>query len=218
MPDACCRNAWAEGLSADSAAEEPRFDIVLPAPPESTPTTISSPRLLLRAVRDSDAEGLFAIRSREDAVRTLWPFIPDTDVSATRQWMGRKTFTAPPCAVGLSYQFVIVLADDPSGRIIGTVGINELVPVTTLGYLIHPEEWGKGYATEATSAMIKAWWGLPRRRKSGQRDKLYAICNEKNMASFKVLLKCGFQVVGEQRMEDGAILKNFELERPEWSL
>ncbi|KAG5294710.1 N-acetyltransferase [Histoplasma ohiense] len=130
----------------------------------------------------------------------------------------RKTFTVPPGAVGLRYQFVILLADDPAGRIIGTVGINELVPVPTLGYLIHPDEWGKGYATEATSSMIKAWWSLPRRGKWGKRDKLYAICNEKNLGSFKVLLKCGFHVAGEQTMEDGAVLKNFELERPDWSL
>ncbi|QSS49089.1 N-acetyltransferase [Histoplasma capsulatum var. duboisii H88] len=132
--------------------------------------------------------------------------------------MARKTFTAPPGAVGLRYQFVILLADDPTGRIIDTVGINELVPVPTLGYLIHPDEWGKGYATEATSSMIKAWWSLPRRGKWGKRDKLYAICNEKNLGSFKVLLKCGFHVAGGQEMGDGAVLKNFELERPDWSL
>ncbi|QSS60867.1 N-acetyltransferase [Histoplasma capsulatum] len=218
MPDDSCNNHGAPGVMAECSSEEPQFDIVLPAPPESTSLIISSPRLLLRALRDSDAEGLFAIRSREDTVRTLWPFIPDADVSATRQWMARKTFTAPPGAVGLRYQFVILLAHDPTGRIIGTVGINELVPVPTLGYLIHPDEWGKGYATEATSSMIKAWWSLPRRGKWGKQDKLYAICNEKNLGSFKVLLKCGFHVVGEQTMEDGAVLKNFELERPDWSL
>lgn len=146
-----------------------------------------------------------------------WPFIPDADISATRQWMARKVFTAPPCAAGLSYQFVILLADDHAGRIIGTVGINELVPAPTLGYIIHPDEWGKGYATEATSAMTKAWWSLPRRGKTGQHDKIYALCNENNLGSLKVLLKCGFQAVGEQRMGDGAIVKDFELERPDWS-
>ncbi|OAX84773.1 hypothetical protein ACJ72_00853 [Emergomyces africanus] len=213
MSVACRNNVWGGRV----VIEDIQFDIVLPFPPEATPTIISSPRLLLRAVRETDAEGLFAIRSREDAVKTLWSDTPDADISATRQWMAKKTFTAPPCAVGLSYQFVIMLADDPSGRIIGIVSINELVPVPSVGYLIHPEEWGKGYATEATSAMIKAWWSLPRRGKSVQRDKLYAICNEKNVGSFKVLLKCGFQVVQEHKMEDGAILKYFELERPECS-
>ncbi|PGG97811.1 hypothetical protein GX51_07123 [Blastomyces parvus] len=218
MPDDSPNNHGTGGIMAESVKQDSEFDIVIPAPSESTPTTIFSRRLLLRAVRDSDAEGLFAIRSREDAARTLWPFIPDADVSATRKWMALKTFTAPPCAVGLSYQFVILHVDDPAGRIIGTVGMNELVPVPTLGYIIHPEEWGKGYATEATSAMINAWWNLPRRGESRKRDKLYALCNEKNLGSFKVLLKCGFQVVGEQTMEDGAVLKNFELERPDWSL
>lgn len=72
MPDDSCNNHGARGVMAECSSEEfPRFDIVLPAPPESTSLIISSPRLLLRALRDSDAEGLFAIRSREDTVRTL---------------------------------------------------------------------------------------------------------------------------------------------------
>ncbi|KKZ62106.1 hypothetical protein EMCG_03400 [[Emmonsia] crescens] len=142
MPDDCCNDHGTGGAAMESAREDPwfDFDIVLPTPPKSAPTIIASPRLILRTIRDSDAEGL-------------------------------------------SYQFVILLADDPAGRIIGTVGINELVPAPTLGYIIHPDEWGKGYATEATSAMTKAWWSLPRRGKSGQHDKIYALCNENNLGS-----------------------------------
>ncbi|EGE86211.2 uncharacterized protein BDCG_17118 [Blastomyces dermatitidis ER-3] len=71
MPHDSCNNHGTGGIIAESVREDSEFDIVLPAPPESTPSIINSQRLILREVRDSDAEGLFAIRSREDAVRTL---------------------------------------------------------------------------------------------------------------------------------------------------
>ncbi|KAK2768904.1 hypothetical protein FQN53_006251, partial [Emmonsiellopsis sp. PD_33] len=90
------------------------------------------------------------------------PFIPHKGISVTQKWIVTRTFT---------FLFVILLANDPTGRIIDYGGTNEFVPVTMMGYTIHPDEWGKGYATEFAPALVKAWFSLPWRE-----DRKRALC------------------------------------------
>ncbi|PGH12255.1 hypothetical protein AJ80_06769 [Polytolypa hystricis UAMH7299] len=204
------------------------FNVTIPSP---VAPRISTARLCLRQIKPSDAERLFAIRSQPEYSEYLWPKEPDKDINTTRQWIASKTFTAPESAAGLSFCFAITLADDPTGRIIGTVGVNHLVPYATIGYGIAHGEWGKGYATEAISAAVKAWWSLPRiKTKQGDDDlkgldnkdgpsateKLYAFCNVKNIGSFRALQKCGFRVLREQRMEvNEELVAIMGIDRPE---
>lgn len=79
-------------------------------------------------------------------------------MSETEAIIARKTFTAADAsgAVGQMFHFVVTRSDDPAGRVIGTVGINALVPALSVGYGIHPEFWGKGYATEMLAAVTDA--------------------------------------------------------------
>jgi RimJ/RimL family protein N-acetyltransferase len=53
------------------------------------------------------------------------------------------------------------------------------------GYVLARDAWGKGYATEALSAMIEIAQGLRIRR-------LTALCHPEHRASQRVLEKCGF--------------------------
>lgn len=119
------------------------------------------------------------------------------------------------------FQFLIIRADDPAQRVIGTVGINGLVPAPNIGYGLLPEFWGLGYSSEAAGGLVRAWWALPRAKpegqlngeqNGGQREKLYASCNKENVGSGKVLEKNGFQVYEEVSME-GDIVVFWHLER-----
>lgn len=59
-----------------------------------------------------------------------------------------------------------------------------------VGYRLLPEYWGKGLATEGSRALIK--YGF---EKCGL-EKIVAIANPQNLASQKVLLKCGLMPNG----------------------
>ncbi|KAB8068930.1 GNAT domain-containing protein [Aspergillus leporis] len=111
--------------------------------------------------------------------------------------MAEKTFTTPDAAgiVGRAFFFVIIRADDPSERIIGDIGINTLDPAPSVGFVIHPEFWGRGDAKEAVAAVVRAWWGLPRKGDPDiQIRKLFAACNMANEGRIRVLSKNGFRV------------------------
>jgi RimJ/RimL family protein N-acetyltransferase len=59
-----------------------------------------------------------------------------------------------------------------------------------LGYVLAPEAWGKGLATEAAGAMINAAFGLT------PTVEILASVRVENEASKRVLEKCGFTLTG----------------------
>jgi RimJ/RimL family protein N-acetyltransferase len=113
------------------------------------------------------------------------------------------------------------LGDD--SRVIGYVGINEVYPSPEIGYSIHPDYWGKGYATEALKGLLELWWSLPRQSQGGdvagaeEIDSVFAICEKTNLGSVGVLRKCGFCLLREMTFKlDGGLdeLFTWELKRP----
>jgi RimJ/RimL family protein N-acetyltransferase len=149
-----------------------------------------------------------------------WPRVPHKDISESEALIIKKTFTTPDAsgAVGRTFFFAIVRSDDPSQRVIGGAGINSLSPAPSVGYNIHPEFWGKGYATEAVAGIIDAWWKLDRIGFEGsvqdlEKEKLFAACNRANTGSMKVLQRTGFSIYHEQPIE-GDVVALFELESP----
>lgn len=108
--------------------------------------------------------------------------------------------------------------NDQFQRVIGAAGVNSLVPAPSIGYTLHPDFWGNGYATEAVSAIVDQWIKLPRRDRNGlelalPKERLFAACNKENIGSVKVLQRSGFVMFDEMVFEeDFAAL--FELEIP----
>ena len=69
------------------------------------------------------------------------------------------------------------------------IGYVQLVPIEEgfeVGYHIAKEFTGKGYATEALNAFLEYM------KEEKVLDKVYGICVSENVASKKVLQKCGF--------------------------
>ena len=86
------------------------------------------------------------------------------------------------------------------------VGSFAIIPIEgsediQLGYAFLKENWGKGFASELTKA------GLDYYFKNTNADHIYAIAEEGNIASHKVLLKNSFVPDGTRKEEDKELLK-----------
>ncbi|PGH12635.1 hypothetical protein AJ79_04133 [Helicocarpus griseus UAMH5409] len=147
-----------------------------------------------------------------------YPPTPFKSIEETREWMASKIFSqGPPDIIGRNFNLAVILLSstiDESQKqqekqqqqqLIGYVSINTLYPCPEIGYSFLPEYWGTGYATEALQLMLKLWWGFPRRSVErgaadswgGNVEKVYAVCKKTNVASYRVLEKCGFEIVKE---------------------
>jgi len=79
------------------------------------------------------------------------------------------------------------------GRVAGSVVSFERYGEREVGYWIGREYWGKGIATKALSAFLDHDKTRP----------LYARVAKKNVASLRVLEKCGFAITSEGTGADG---------------
>jgi RimJ/RimL family protein N-acetyltransferase len=149
-----------------------------------------------------------------------WPKVPHQNIQETEANIRGKIFKTPDAsgALGRQFTFAVICADDPSHKVIGAVGINGLKPSPSIGYGIHPDFWGKGYASEAVAGIVDAWWKLPRKEPEPGLDtgteKLFAACNKANIGSVKVLQKNGFEIIKEAQLE-GDTVALFALVRPD---
>jgi len=144
-------------------------------------------RLRLRQLTHDDAEGMRAMLSSEEVLRFLNLDPVDTPGKAISliDWLNEQYEQQN----GINW--AITLADD--GRLIGSCGghsWNRGDRHIDIGYQLLPAYWGGGYATEAARAIIG--WLF----ENLDLHRIQADCTDGNIASERVLLKCGFSVEG----------------------
>ncbi|KAL4885777.1 GNAT domain-containing protein [Aspergillus karnatakaensis] len=162
------------------------------------------------------AEGIFRIRSSKEVTRWLYYKTPHQTVEETKDWMRAKVFDTPHAsgAVGnRHFHFFITERDDEERKIVGVVGVNALYPSPSVGYGLHPDVWGKGYATEAVRGVVDAWWKVPRVPTVDAGERLFGATNVENVASFRVLQKAGFEVY--EYVEYGVKIAFMAMKQPE---
>lgn len=76
-----------------------------------------------------------------------------------------------------------------NGQVAGNIGSWETAGERDVGYWLGREFWGKGIATRALSAFLEVVQARP----------LYAHVAKRNDASRRVLEKCGFQIIREEK-------------------
>lgn len=89
----------------------------------------------------------------------------------------------------------VQLAMERDGALVGdfAVWIDHADELAMIGYTVAPEHQGHGYATEAAEAVIEWLWAR------GTIHRIAATIDPRNMASARVLERCGFEFVGTVR-------------------
>jgi ribosomal-protein-alanine N-acetyltransferase len=161
---------------------------------------LTTERLVLRELRLSDAEPVFAMRSDPVVMRHVnRPLAANMDDAlALIELINSRG------AAGESVQWAITLKGDDT--FIGLIGFWRLVKehhYAELGYTLMQAHWGQGYISEAVSAVVDHGFG------SLGFHRIQAITRPQNLASMRVLEKNGFQREGHFRQDvlsDGVFL------------
>jgi len=142
---------------------------------------IVTQRLVLRRAREEDLEDMHAVLSNPEATR-YWSTLPHEDVEVTRQWLADMIAADPA-----RDDYVVEI----DGRVIGKAGCFR---VPEIGYILHPDYWRRGLATEALRAVIAR---IFERRPV---PALTADVDPRNRPSLNLLQhKLGFKVVARAR-------------------
>lgn len=151
---------------------------------------LTTRRLILRPLALADAHVLFDVGSREDVSRPAG--FPRTRTLAASRARVRRTVAECRKGDPKPLSFSIVLKD--GGAWAGNVSLRwPHAGIGQLGYLIHPDYWGRGFATEAVRKVVDtafARFGAHR---------VQATCWVKNAGSARVLRKAGLRREGTLR-------------------
>lgn len=150
--------------------------------------TLDSERLVLRPLRDSDAEAMWHVFSDVELM-TWWSSAPHRDLAETRAYVGRNAAQDPY----LSWAITAKKGDPPDEALGSVVLRQEREGVGEIGYTLRRSRWGRGYAREAVSRVIMhAFQDLGYRR-------VFADTDPDNTASNALLEKLGFRREGYLR-------------------
>jgi ribosomal-protein-alanine N-acetyltransferase len=142
--------------------------------------TFETPHLRLRRPLPSDAEAVFEYGGDPQVARFAdWPVRTSIDGLA-ESLLAR----AARWEDGQDFYWIITRSDDD--RAIGGISCRVTGDSAEIGFLLARQHWGKGWATEATKAVVG--WA----RTCPALTRLHATCDAANLASARVLEKAGF--------------------------
>lgn len=178
----------------------PAFSGSHPAPPP--PDTA---RLRLRRFVPGDLDALAAMYAKPTTMRFLNQGQPRTR-EETAELLGR--ILASWERDGFGY-----LAVEPAGGgpLLGRAGLKPLedTPEMELGYLFDDTCWNRGYATEASEALLR--WGF----ETLELSHVVAVADPDNHASLRVIQKLGMRPDGRAFHYGGEVLRHV-LTREAW--
>lgn len=135
-------------------------------------------RLVLRSARMDDLDAFHAILSDPRAT-AYWSTPPHRDRAQSRDWL--QSMIDIPASEG--EDFVI----EHDGRLIGKAGFYRFPEI---GFILHPDAWGEGYAYEALGAVLARGFA------AHDLARVEADVDPRNAASLRLLGRLGFCETG----------------------
>ena len=153
-------------------------------------STLSTDRLVLRALTPSDASALFAIFG-DSAVCRYWsrPTLPDLRAATELQAEIGRHFAARTL-------FQWGIAEQGTGAIVGTCTLAALAPEhrrAEVGFALRQAVWGRGYIAEALPALLRFAFDVL------ELHRLEADVDPRNARSIRALERLGFAREGYLR-------------------
>ncbi len=149
--------------------------------------TFETERLVLRRLSADDFDALYAYESREDVAR--WLYWGPRSADEVRERLGRKVGAREIRAEGDVLSLAITLKG--TGEMVGDIVlafVSEEHRTGEVGFIVHPEHQGKGYATEASEVMLRiAFEDVGLHRVIGQTE-------ARNRGSARTLEKLGMRL------------------------
>lgn len=150
------------------------------------PTFCEGDVVELRTIEEEDTEFLQQTIN-DPRVRTSLAAVEPKNRKQERDWVESLGDTE-------GVHLLVCVDGEPVGNI-SLKPPNEVWGVVEIGYMITPEQWGNGYATDAVATLCG--YAFDERRL----NKVYATCYATNPASGRVLEKVGFTEEGLLRAE-----------------
>lgn len=153
------------------------------------PVELAGEKVVLREFREDDEDGLFALNSDDRVTRWL-----SYDSRTREQTHAALAGILDRARSEPRSEYYLAVTLPGSDRVIGAtrLGLGG-VSAGKLGYLIHADHWGMGYATDAARTMVRF----------GFRDlglhRITAAIGPENAASIAVARRLGFQYEGHLR-------------------
>ncbi|PCC42811.1 GNAT family N-acetyltransferase [Brevibacterium aurantiacum] len=156
------------------------------------PLPLSTNRLNLRAYRESDAEALLPIYSREDVARFLLcePWTAEVARTEVSKRIPRTGLGTEARALALVIETADGLEGIEGSVLIGDIAIwfdGESSEKAEIGWVLNPAAGGHGFASEAATAMLNIGfdhYGL---------NRVVAQMDARNTASAKLATRIGMQ-------------------------
>jgi RimJ/RimL family protein N-acetyltransferase len=147
---------------------------------------IETPRLLLRPFNRGDVDAVYAYRSRADVAEYLFDQLMSHDevTEAVRNRTAQIAFIAE------GDKILLAVERKEDSRLIGEVSLiwrSAADRQGEIGYILNPESQGAGYATEAAEALLH--FGF----EGAELHRIYARCDARNVASWRVMERLGMR-------------------------
>ncbi len=150
---------------------------------------LSTGRLTLRPFREVDLAGLQRIGNLPEVARMMASISLPWQAEAVRSWVEDNAWQGE-----LGFRLGIF---DDANQVIGGIGLDG--SPLELSYLLAPEAWGKGYASEAVRALLDFSFG-----KFPELSEVKAEHLNDNPASGAVLRKFGFAETAQSTCQSQA--------------
>lgn len=151
------------------------------------PVPVETPRLLIRPYRAEDLAALHDIHCRADVVRYVsWPAHASLEDS-------RLLLQTRRAVSGLATdgdKLVLAVTDKQNAQLLGEVALilnDRALLQGEIGFILHPDHQGHGYAHEAAKAMLEIGFGAVGLRR------IIGRCDARNTASAGLMEKLGMR-------------------------
>ncbi|CAN7401556.1 GNAT family N-acetyltransferase [Duganella sp. Dugasp56] len=152
----------------------------------SLPDQLSTPRLMLREPRQSDAAAFFEAYTQDIEVARYMTWRPHRALAETEAFIA---YCMRGWASGISRAYILARHDEDIP--IGMLEARLFPHTVDIGYVLQRRHWGHGLMPEAIGALCNAALALP------ACFRIQATCDAENGASARTLEKSGFTCEGK---------------------